>query len=161
MTKPKDIDIDWARETFYYEEGRVYYKVDAKRKPRGSLASDSRGDTYGYRRISWKKNCFKEHRIVWALFNDTIPDVIDHINGDVKDNRIENLRASNEQLNRYNTVKTKGLSFHKRQRRWFARIRYRGKLVHLGAYKDKELAQFVYEQAREKWIEPLYQKEDV
>ena len=60
------------------------------------------------------------HRIIWELFNGPIPDgmVIDHLNGDPWDNRIENLacktNAQNQQnskMHKSNTSGFKGVSF--------------------------------------------------
>ena len=154
--KPKPIDVAKMRELFYYDKGRVRCKVARRRKPLGSLASDERGCVHGYRRISILKNLYKEHRVVWSLFNDTVPDIIDHINNDVTDNRIENLRESTNTLNRYNSKKTRGISYHKKQDTWFVNIRYKNKLQHIGCFKDEEFAELVAQEARDKWIEPMF-----
>ena len=156
--KPKPIDVDMMRELFYYDNGRVRCKVARRRKPLGSLASDEKGCVHGYRRVSILKSLYKEHRVVWALFNDEVPDIIDHINRDVTDNRIENLRESNHTLNSYNRSDVRGISYHHKQDTWFVNIRYKKKLEHIGCFKDEELAELVAQEARAKWIEPLFNK---
>ena len=154
--KPKPIDVAKMRELFYYDKGRVRCKVARRRKPLGSLASDERGCVHGYRRISILKSLYKEHRVVWSLFNDTVPDIIDHINNDVTDNRIENLRESNPTLNRYNSKKSRCVSYNKNNDTWHSYIVYNKRNVHIGCFKDEELAELVAQEARAKWIEPMF-----
>jgi hypothetical protein len=155
-TKPKPIDVSLMRELFYYDSGRVRCKVARRRKPLGSLASDEKGCALGYRRISILKSHYKEHRVVWVLFNDTVPDIIDHINNDVTDNRIENLRESTPTLNGYNRKKSRGICYNKMGDTWKAHIRYNSRDVHIGCFKDEELAELVAQEAKAKWIEPLF-----
>lgn len=47
------------------------------------------------------------HRIVWMMHNNWVEPtgVIDHINGDSLDNRIENLRCTTNAINRSNASK--------------------------------------------------------
>lgn len=44
------------------------------------------------------------HRLVWVLVYGRFPKLIDHINGNPKDNRIENLREVNQSENDMNRV---------------------------------------------------------
>ncbi|WP_162475414.1 HNH endonuclease signature motif containing protein [Candidatus Erwinia dacicola] len=69
------------------------------------------------------------HRVVWEIHHGEIPEgmVIDHINGNPSDNRIENLRCVSQQINLLNKRKQKnntsgitGVGFHKQRRKWRA-----------------------------------------
>jgi hypothetical protein len=69
------------------------------------------------------------HRVVWEIHHGEIPEgmVIDHINGDPSDNRIENLRCVSQKINLLNKRKQKnntsgiaGVGFHKQRRKWRA-----------------------------------------
>lgn len=63
----------------------------------------------GYLEIRLNKDLYKGHRIVWKLLRGTDPEgMLDHINGDVADNRIENLREATAQENSRNSNKRTG-----------------------------------------------------
>lgn len=71
------------------------------------------------------------HRIVWESVHGPIPSgmVIDHINGDKHDNRLENLRLcttaqnlANAKLSSRNTSGIKGVSWNSKKSRWDAKI---------------------------------------
>lgn len=75
----------------------------------------------------------------------------DHINGDSLDNRRVNLRictSSENHMNRgknhRNTSGFKGVSFHKKNKKWIARISIHGKYKHLGIYSTPNLAYEAY-----------------
>ena len=55
----------------------------------------------------WLKNGRKRvtlHQLVWVLNYGAFPSMIDHINGNPKDNRVENLREVNQSENDMNRV---------------------------------------------------------
>ncbi len=55
---------------------------------------------------------FRVHRIIWEMFNGPIPEgmVIDHLNGNPWDNRIENLACKSQKDNSKNSKKKKNNS---------------------------------------------------
>lgn len=55
-------------------------------------------------RINHKRNEISMHRIVWVLCYGRFPKVIDHVNGDEKDNRLENLREVTQRENLANRM---------------------------------------------------------
>jgi hypothetical protein len=57
-------------------------------------------DAYGYLIIKIKGEQYKAHRLAWLYVHGEFPsNVIDHINGDKLDNRIENLRDVPQAIN--------------------------------------------------------------
>jgi hypothetical protein len=77
--------------------------------------------------------------------------VIDHINGNTRDNRRENLRVCNTSQNgrnrgapSNNTSGYKGVSWNKRDRKWQARISAGGKNLYLGSFDSPEKAHDAY-----------------
>jgi hypothetical protein len=76
---------------------------------------------------------------------------LDHKNGKRHDNRISNLRLATRAQNTQNSVARfnsgsglKGVSFHKTQKQWRARIRLDGKLVLLGWFDTPQAAHAAY-----------------
>lgn len=87
------------------------------------------------------------HRIIWKMMTGQEPHHIDHINGDTKDNRFANLRSviaavnhQNRATSRANTSGRAGVHFHKRHKKWAARITVRRKERHLGYFDSFEQA---------------------
>ena len=108
----------------------------------------------GHLRIGTKRgSSFFAHRIAWLLHHGEWPHLfIDHINGDPRDNRIENLRLSsssenqrNKGPNRNNKSGVKGVSLN--CGKWRATISVNRKKIHLGAFHDIASAQKARETA--------------
>lgn len=90
---------------------------------------------------------YRAHRIIWWMLFDEQPEVIDHINGNGLDNRLENLRAATKKENSrnqkrptHNTSGVVGVYWNIGCRKWVASIRVDGVLRHLGVFDEKEEA---------------------
>ena len=77
---------------------------------------------------------------------------IDHINNNGLDNRKENLRFSTQYqqtLNRRNkkngSSKFKGVYWHKKRKKWIARIKTKEKLKYIGSFDDEKKAGLAYD----------------
>lgn len=75
--------------------------------------------------------------------------VVDHINNNREDNRLENLQLVSNRINCTKDAKSKsgmvGVSFMKNRSKYRARIKINGKEVHLGLYKTSEEASKAYQ----------------
>lgn len=87
------------------------------------------------------------HRIVWKMAYGTEPHTLDHINGNPRDNRLENRRAVSHQENsknmklpNNNTSGCVGVSFHKQTNKWRAYITVDRQQHPLGLFLTKEEA---------------------
>lgn len=87
----------------------------------------------------------------------SILSIAQHINGNVSDNRIENLRDAtqsnnlcNKRMQSNNTSGYKGVGWHKAAGRWVARITIRKQHTHLGLFDTPEEAYAAYCKAAEK-----------
>jgi hypothetical protein len=63
--------------------------------------------TDGYYRMQFNKQFYRTHRVIYYLHHgiDPLENVVDHIDGDIKNNRAENLRACTQQENLQNAKK--------------------------------------------------------
>lgn len=103
---------------------------------------------HGYRHGTVCKVSIKAHRIIWLLVYGCFPNgVVDHIDQNKLNNRIENLRDVSKVVNSLNAKVYKnnrsgvtGVSWDKRTSRWKARGMVRGKDVTIGRFDTKEEA---------------------
>lgn len=99
------------------------------------------------------------HRLAWLYIYGKWPtEQIDHINGDGCDNRICNLRQATHAQNTRNVrrhrdseSKYKGIYIDKRVGRWVAKICVNKKSIHIGIYKNEEMAAKAYDTAALKY----------
>lgn len=100
-------------------------------------------DKDGYFRGLLKRKAYRAHRVVFYLAYDYLPDIVDHIDGDVTNNAIDNLRAANTQINNHNLV-CSGFTKNKITGRYQAKIMVDGKRKYLGYYDTPEEAREAY-----------------
>jgi hypothetical protein len=116
----------------------------ASRHVAGKIAGRVRPD--GYREICMSYRLYLAHRLAWLYVHGDWPgEIIDHIDGDPRNNSIANLRQATRSENNYNQRKhndntsgAKGVHWLKRHRRWVAEIRHNGRKIYLGRFKQIE-----------------------
>jgi hypothetical protein len=93
------------------------------------------------------------HHYAWFwVYGDTDFEMLDHINQIKTDNRIDNLRLANSNINQQNRLKTtKGYRWHKVKKKWCSSITTNNKSKHLGCFNIEEDARDAYLQAKEKY----------
>jgi hypothetical protein len=137
------------KEIFIYDaEKGIFTRINttSSRAIKGAVAGSI--NSYGYLRISVDGRDYFSHRLAWLYeFGEFPPGLIDHINGDRKDNRISNLRQAslsqngfNRRIQPTNTSGIKGVSWCKRSGQWRAIIMCQGKSIHVGYFKEKSNA---------------------
>jgi hypothetical protein len=87
------------------------------------------------------------HQLSWFLYHNEVPNVIDHIDRNPINNKIDNLRNVNLQINQFNRD-AKGYRFHKRDKVWTAHISLNSKQKHLGTFKTEQEARQAYLDAK-------------
>jgi hypothetical protein len=96
------------------------------------------------------------HKLVAMAFLAHNPDgykiVVDHINNDKLDNRVENLQLISNRENcskdtRSIYSKYVGVTFHKQRNKWQSAIKIDGKSKYLGSFTDEYEAHLAYQKA--------------
>jgi hypothetical protein len=143
------------KEYFEYSNGRIFWKKSSgTRGVKGTEAGKLRKD--GYYDVGLKGKYYLVHRIIFSLHHDILPEIVDHINRCVSDNRIENLRASdncknawNSGINTNNTSGAKGIRKTKNYK-YEARVAVNKITIQVGTFETLEEAKFALEKVRQK-----------
>ena len=152
----EDIGFETISKYLRYDAatGEVFWRMNKGRLAKeGCLAGNASDGRYIQIEVCGHR--FYAHRIAWLLHYGVWPtDLIDHINGDKKDNRIENLRDVNKSLNAHNSRSVsrgisgvKGVYFNNRIGRWFSKIRINRESKYLGSFSSAEEAGEAYRTA--------------
>ena len=132
------------RQLFIYnfETGELINRSRRNFSAAGSRAGSV--DSHGYRRIGIDGKVYAEHRIIWVWVYGAVPEgyLIDHINHNKLDNRIQNLRLATSQMNnvniksnRINKTGYRGVT-KTRLGQFEARIKQEGKNKYLGTFNS-------------------------
>ena len=138
---------------FFYEDGELKWKENyGPRARKGCIVGSA--DSSGYLQVKLGKPVLV-HRIIWFMFNNDLPDQIDHIDRNRMNNRIENLRASNNMKNQHNSSVRKdnktgcpGVNVNTNGK-YQARISVNGKRINLGSHVNLKNAVDAYIAAKE------------
>jgi len=115
------------KELFDYKSGALYWKDNhGAQKIVGKLAGSE--SSSGYFIVGIEQKYYLIHRLIYCWHHGDLPVVIDHIDGNIKNNKIENLRNTDKTANTWNAkirkdnkTGVKGVYWHKG--RWMAQIR--------------------------------------
>jgi len=141
--------------------GLIIRKIDTGngRYKKGDIAGGPHGAKgEQYWRVWVNSQPIVVHRLAWLLHHGQDPGidfVVDHINGDRFNNKIENLRLAtieennkNRRIGANNTSGFKGVYMTRLENKpYCARINVNGVDKYLGAFKTKEEAALAYEKA--------------
>jgi hypothetical protein len=143
-TLPKKTEL---QEIFEYRDGNLYWKKTYAKAKKGAIVGWV--EKNGYKAASLNGVRYRLHRLVFEFHYENCPDILDHINGDRSDNRIENLRPAtisqnnvNRKHNRNNKIGLKGVCAD--QGRFKASIKINNRSKHLGYFQTPEEAHSVY-----------------
>lgn len=128
-------------ELFEYDDGLLISKKT------GKIYCNLDRDGYIRVRIAGKE--YRAHRLIWEMHYGAIPDgmLVDHIDRDVFNNRIENLRLATRQQNNANKGKVLGTlpkGVVRVGNKYRARIYYSGITHSLGTFNTVEEAGQAY-----------------
>jgi hypothetical protein len=144
--------LDYCADT-----GLFKWKIANSRRVRvGDVAGSP--STKGYVLIGVDGSIYRGHRLAWLyVYGEWPKHYIDHINGIVTDNRIQNLRDVSIMINSENqkyapshnrSCGVLGVSREKNHKRWRAVIGSKGKQIHIGYFDTIEEAHEAYISAK-------------
>lgn len=146
--------VDRVRELLDYEPDTGIFRWRARRGrvQAGSVAGSPA--VRGYVSISVDNVLYRAHRLAFVCMDGRWPrGDVDHIDGDVSNNRYANLREASRSENMQNQRRALannkssgllGVSLHKQTGRWQARITLSGKDHFLGRFDTPEMAHSAY-----------------
>lgn len=141
----------------YHLNGNLIWKIKkATNTNIGSVVGSENSE--GYLQTSINSVKYKIHQLVFIWHFGYCPKIIDHIDQNKKNNKIENLReATNSQnsMNRpkqlNNTTGFKGVSIHKQSGKFQCSIKINNKKIWLGLFVEIKDAVAAYQKAAEKY----------
>jgi HNH endonuclease len=146
-----------AHRLFEYRDGELFWKIrPAMRTQIGDKVGGINGTKQPYLRTRYKGQRFMVHQIVFLMHHGFFPNIVDHIDGNVQNNTIENLRqatssqnSQNQKLHTNNKSGHRCVSWHKHHQAWFVKVAAKGKVVLTRYIKDFELACLAADEARD------------
>lgn len=141
------------KQTFSYDDGNFYYLKRSGKMLPGSIAGVA-GPRYYM--IGIYRKTYRRHQLVWLFHKGYFPKLIDHIDGNSFNDRIENLRECtqhentlNRKIDKRNKTGFRGVSIScSKDKPFMASINNPlGKRVNLGLYKTAEEASASFETA--------------
>lgn len=148
---------EYLHQLFKYKDGELFWiKQTGKRSKIGKKAGSFNKN--GYKAICLNNKKYYNHRLIFMMFNGYLPKYIDHIDGNLKNNSINNLRQATDSQNNYNqkmpktnTSGIKSVSWDKNRNKWHVQVISEKKVVFQKRFDDIELAEFVAIEARNKY----------
>jgi hypothetical protein len=115
-------------------------------------------DDHGYITVGIRKRIYKAHRLAWLITHGIWPNgLIDHIDGNKSNNRLNNLRLVNETGNSENVRRPNKrnqsgfMGVISVNKGWRASITIQGKTRYIGTFNTPEKAHQAYLEAKRKF----------
>jgi len=144
--------IESILETFKIKDGQLYRKWE--RGGKWKLIAN-KNNCNGYCLVGVLNKMMFYHRLVYILTNKQdvpVGYMIDHIDGDTLNNKIQNLRVVTNRENKQNCESHRlgrlvGCCFDKHAQKWKSEIRINNKKIHLGRFATEQEAHDEYQLA--------------
>ena len=144
------------KEILDYNENTGVFTWKTPKKYGLKIGSKAGTNENGYIAITIDSVKYKAHRLAWLYKFGKFPDKhIDHINKIRNDNSIKNLREANHcengqnrLLNKTNTSGYRNVCYSKTRDKWYASLRFKGKIVYSGFFDTAKEASIAVELKR-------------
>jgi hypothetical protein len=142
---PSDVDLSskYLHELFEHRDGTLFWRVNRGKARAGEKAGCIGNRGYVVIVVNGKQRM--AHRLVWIMHGKEPVPMLDHIDGDQRNNRIENLRSitvsqnqRNTKLRKDSTSGIKGVSWISTRKRWSGQVWHKGRLYRAGDFHDKD-----------------------
>ena len=149
MTK---LTQQYLKEIFDYKNGNLYWKKLTSKFSNGKI-NDKAGYIHhtGYQIIGINNKYYSVHRLIFLYYYGYLPKEIDHIDGNRGNNHIGNLREvtrsqnlMNSKSHKNSSSQYKGVTWHKRDKKWQVTIRINGKNKYLESFDNEIDAALTY-----------------
>lgn len=123
----------------YHSDGYFVWKKGHPGYSAGSRVGGKHPSGYYQAHVRGKR--WQMHRLVFLYHHGYLPEIIDHINGDKEDNRIENLRPVTKAQNSWNMkgwVGNKNVDWIQSRKRWRVMVMKESKNHFGGYFKNEE-----------------------
>ncbi len=128
-------------------EDYVYDSFTGRILEKNSLKDKSTQTHRGYRRIYAAGGEFALHRLIFFFKHGYFPKIVDHIDGDLFNNKVENLQDCTQSVNiakakkfRTNTTGFTGVSYHKEAKKYESYFWKDYKKIYCGLFDTAEEA---------------------
>jgi hypothetical protein len=143
--------------TYHPETGKFTVKKLRPSQHRNKVGNEIGAINQGRYQIKTGNKKYQRSRLAWFFSYGVFPEgCIEHINGDILDDRICNLREISRndvtkkvESNRRNSTGYPGVSFHKKSGKFSAQVRMGGKNYYLGLYEDAKEASVARKMSRD------------
>jgi hypothetical protein len=150
------ITQEYLKSIYEYKDGNLYRKISLYQWKKGDKVGTIHPS--GYVKVQLGSVKYLVHRLIFLYHYGYLPKLIDHIDGDSLNNKIENLREAtvsqnccNKKMQSDNKSGFRNVSKKKGYEKWCVQIQVNKKKLHIGYFLDLELADLVATMAREKY----------
>lgn len=134
------------------DTGLLFWTDVAHKSVRGKQAGTF---NRGYVVVMYKSKFYKAHRLAWLLTYGSWPkEMIDHIDGDPSNNKLNNLRDVNNHVNQCNRHKARAdsksglMGASPYRNKWRSQIKRNGIIKYLGIFNTAQEAHEAYKKEK-------------
>lgn len=142
------------KELFYYSDGNLYWKIAKQGVSVGRKVGN--GVKNQYLQVMVNRKGYLVHRLIATLHYGDFEGLVDHVDGNTHNNKIENLRIVTTEQNLWNAKRSKtnktgikGVSYIISRQKYQATISIKGKNKNIGSFSSLHEAEQAIKKARQ------------